>query len=270
MKAIADEIVAAGGRAEAAVVDATNPDAVNNFVDAIVHKAGTLDLSYCAIDFQVVQNVPLVQLSVEDFVRPVSIAMQSHFLTATAAGKIMLKQHSGVILSVTATPGGIGYPYTAGFAPACAAIESFSRNLAAELGAYGVRVVNLRSGGSPDSKVFREAIELNPKNMEFVLRGMENDTMLKRLPLLEDVATTALFLASDLAKSITGVTVDVTEMASAPPITNSPGRQDSTSGAPRVLFLTGLTAAAIYPCWKLTAPFIARAGRWRAQTVPGA
>jgi 3-oxoacyl-[acyl-carrier protein] reductase len=58
--------------------------------------------------------------------------------------------------------------------------------------------------------VFREAIELNPKNMEFVLRGMENDTMLKRLPLLEDVANTALFLASDLAKSITGVTVDVT------------------------------------------------------------
>jgi 3-oxoacyl-[acyl-carrier protein] reductase len=138
LKAIADEIVAAGGRAEAAVVDATNPDAVNNFVDAIVHKAGTLDLSYCAIDFQVVQNIPLVQLGVEDFVRPVSIAMQSHFLTATAAGRIMLKQHSGVILSITATPGGIGYPYTAGFAPACAAIESFSRNLAAELGPYGV------------------------------------------------------------------------------------------------------------------------------------
>jgi 3-oxoacyl-[acyl-carrier protein] reductase len=210
VKAVADEIVDSGGRAEAAVVDAANPDAVNDFVDAILHKAGTLDLSYCAIDFQVVQNVPLVQLSVEDFVRPVSIAMQSHFLTATAAGKIMLKRHSGVILSVTATPGGIGYPYTAGFAPACAAIEGFSRNLAAELGAYGVRVVNIRSGGSPDSKVFREAIELNPGNMEVVLRGMENDTMLKRLPLMKDIANTALFLASDLAKGITGVTVDVT------------------------------------------------------------
>src|SRR5579862_492510 len=33
LKAIVDEIVAAGGRAEAAVVDATNPDAVNTFVD---------------------------------------------------------------------------------------------------------------------------------------------------------------------------------------------------------------------------------------------
>ena len=45
-------------------------------------------------------------------------------------------------------------------------------------------------------------------------------------------------------------------MASAPPITNSPARQDSTSGTLRVLFLTGLTLAAIYLCWKITAPFI--------------
>jgi predicted PurR-regulated permease PerM len=45
-------------------------------------------------------------------------------------------------------------------------------------------------------------------------------------------------------------------MASAPPLTDSPARQDSTSGALRVLFLTALTAAAIYLCWKLAAPFI--------------
>lgn len=210
VKRVADEIIAAGGTAEAAVVDATNPDAVNQFIDGIVQKAGTLDLSYCAIDFQVVQNIPLIQLTLKEFVRPVFIAMQSHFSTATAAGKIMLKQRSGVILSVTATPGGIGYPYTAGFAPACAAIEAFSRNLAAELGASGVRVVNIRSAGSPDSTVFRQAVEQNPQGMESVLRGMENDTMLKRLPLMEDIANTALFLASDHAKSITGVTVDVT------------------------------------------------------------
>ena len=210
VKAMADEIVDSGGSAEAAVVDAMNEGEVNTFVDSIVRKGGTLDLSYCAIDFQVVQNIPLVQLDVEDFVRPVSIAMRSHFLTATAAGKIMMKQRSGVILSLTATPGGIGYPFTAGFAPACAALESFSRNLAAELGTYGVRVVNIRSGGSPDSQVFKKAIERNPEDMEVLLRGMENDTMLKRLPFMDEIANTAVFLASDFAKSITGVTIDVT------------------------------------------------------------
>src|SRR5271165_2252803 len=210
VKAVADEIVDSGGRAKAVVVNATNESEVNTLVNFIIGKGGTLDLSMCAIDYQVVQNIPLVQLSVEDFVRPVSIAMQSHFLTATAAGKIMMKQRSGVILSLTATPGGIGYPFTAGFAPACSAIESFSRNLAMELGTYGVRVLNIRSGGSPDSQIFKQAIERNPKEMEVILRGMENDTMLKQLPLMEEIANTAVFLASDSAKSITGVTIDVT------------------------------------------------------------
>ena len=210
VKEVADQIVGSGGRAEAAVVDAINESEVNAFVDSVICKGGTLDLSFCAVDYQVVQNVPLVGLGVEDFVRPVSIAMRSHFLTATAAGKIMMKQRSGVILSLTATPGGIGYPFTAGFAPACSAIESFSRNLASELGTYGVRVVNIRSGGSPDSQVFKQAIERNPKEMEVILRGMENDTMLKQLPLMEEIANTAVFLASNCAKSITGVTIDVT------------------------------------------------------------
>lgn len=105
VKEVADEIVDSGGRADTSLVDATNESEVNAFVDSMIRKGGTLDLSFCAVDYQVVQNTPLVRLRVEDFVRPVSIAMRSHFLTATAAGKIMMKQRSGVILSLTATPG---------------------------------------------------------------------------------------------------------------------------------------------------------------------
>jgi NAD(P)-dependent dehydrogenase (short-subunit alcohol dehydrogenase family) len=149
-------------------------------------------------------------MNVDDFVRPVTIAMNTHFLTSSEAGKVMKKQRSGTILSLTATPGGIGYPYTGGFAPACAAIESLSRNLASELGVYGVRVVNIRSGGSPDSNVFKQAIDSSPEVMEPILRTMQNDTMLKRLPLMADIANVAAFLASDLANNITGVTIDVT------------------------------------------------------------
>jgi len=210
VKQVADEIVAAGGRAEAATVDATDGTAVDSLTERIARTAGTLDLSVNVIDYQVVQNIPLVTMNVEDFIRPVTIAMRSHFLTATAAAKVMMKQRSGVILSLTATPGGIGYPFTAGFAPACSAVECLSRNLASELGPYGVRVVNIRSAGSPDSQVFKQARERDPEAMETLVRGMEDDTMLKRLPLMDDVANTAVFLASDLARSITGVTVDVT------------------------------------------------------------
>lgn len=207
---IADEIKASGGKAEAAEVDALNEAAVNNHINEVVSKTGTIDITFNLIGLEVVQNIPLVAMSVEDFTRPVNIAMRTHFLTATAAGKVMMNQKSGVILTLTATPGGIGYPFTAGFAPACAAMESFSRNLAGELGAYGVRVVNIRSGGSPDSKVFKEAIEGHPEEMKPILEKMENDTMLKKLPLMEDITNTAVFLASSMAGKITGVTIDVT------------------------------------------------------------
>lgn len=78
------------------------------------------------------------------------------------------------------------------------------------LGVYGIRVVNIRSGGSPDSKVFKEAIDSNPKGMKLVLKGMEANTMLKKLPLMADIANVAVFLASDMAGKITGVTIDVT------------------------------------------------------------
>jgi 3-oxoacyl-[acyl-carrier protein] reductase len=206
----ADEILDSGGRVEVNEVDALDEAAINSHINTIVREVGTVDISFNAIDYQVVQNMPLVEMKIEDFVRPVNIAMRTQFLTMTAAAKIMIEQRSGVILSLTATPGGIGYPFTGGFAPACAAIESFSRNLASELGVYGIRVVNIRSGGSLDSKVFKEAIENNPADVEPIIRKMEDDSMLKKLPSMADIANVAVFLSSEMAGTITGVTIDVT------------------------------------------------------------
>src|SRR6185312_14339326 len=158
----------------------------------------------------VVQGAPLTEISVTDFITPIHMAIQSRFITAVAAIKKMKKQKSGVILNLTATPGGIGYPYTGGFAPTCAAIESLSRNLAAEFGIYGIRSVNIRSSGSPDSKVFKDAIESRPDVMEKILSTMKGDTMLKKLAMMEDITNTAVFLVSDMAATITGVTIDMT------------------------------------------------------------
>ena len=206
----ADEIIASGGSAEVDTVDALNEDAIKRHLDKVVKKAGRIDISYNAIGIPVKQNIPLVDLSVDDYVNPITMTMQTQFLTATAAGRVMIKQRSGVILTLTATPGGIGYPYTGGFAPACTALENLTKSLASELGVYGIRVVNIRSGGSPDSRIFKEAIESHPVEMQKALRGMKADTMLKALPLMNDIANTAVFLSSDLAGKITGVTIDLT------------------------------------------------------------
>jgi len=210
VKQLADELIALGGNAEAAEVDAMDEKAIHDHLDKVVAQAGTVDISFNLIDLQVIQGMPLTDMAMADFIRPVTIAMQSHFLTATAAARVMMKQGTGVILSLTATPGAVAYPGVAGFGPACSAIECFYKNLAAEAGAYGVRAVNIRSAGSPDSAVFKNAIASNPGEMEHVIHQMEADTMLKSLPLMADIANTAVFLASDMAGKITGVTIDVT------------------------------------------------------------
>jgi 3-oxoacyl-[acyl-carrier protein] reductase len=210
LQKVADTITMAGGKVEVGVVDALNKNAVHEYIEKITQNGTTIDISFCAIDFQSVQDIALTDMSVEDYMRPVTIALQSQFLTSTAAARRMMQQKSGVILSLTATPGGIGYPYTGGFASACVAMETFVTNLASEVGAYGVRAVNIRSAGSPDSQVFRQAIEAVPQEMGDVLQSMKNDTMLKKLPLMADIANVAVFLSSDSANMITGVTIDVT------------------------------------------------------------
>ena len=207
---VAREIQASGGKAEVDEVDALAQQAVNEHAARVVKNAGTLDISFNLINIQDKQDTPLVDMEVEDFVRPVRIAMLTQFLTGTAAARIMAKQKSGVILSLTATPGGIGYPGVGGFGPACCAIEAFSRNLASELGPQGVRVVNLRSAGSPDSRPFREALEQGGPRVKEFLEKIKADTMLKKMPTMIDIANAALFLASDLANKITGITLDIT------------------------------------------------------------
>jgi 3-oxoacyl-[acyl-carrier protein] reductase len=207
---LADDIITAGGQAEAAKVDALDEKAVNDHLQQVVAKAGTIDISYNAIDIQPLQDIDLVDMKLEDFVRPVNIGMTTHFITATAAGRIMIKQRSGVILTLTATPGGVAYPRVGGFGPACCAIEGFSRHLASELGPHGVRVVNMRSGGSPDSRVFKEAMEKIGEPAIAVIKKLADDTMLKHLPLMNEIAQVAVFLSSDMAAKITGTTIDIT------------------------------------------------------------
>jgi 3-oxoacyl-[acyl-carrier protein] reductase len=207
---VADEILKSGGQAETDIVDAFDEKAISHHLNKVVSRVGKIDISFNAVGVDVMQGIPLVDLPEDDFIRPITRTMQTRFLTAKIAGKAMMKQGSGVILFLTATPGGIGYPYTGGFAPACGAVESFSRNLASELGVYGVRVVNMRSGGSPDSRVFKEAIDSNPELMKTVIQKMEDDTMLKKLPMMSDIGNLAIFLCSDMAGSITGVSVDIT------------------------------------------------------------
>ncbi|MEO8405663.1 MAG: SDR family oxidoreductase [Chitinophagaceae bacterium] len=210
LEKVAKEIIAAGGKAETAVVDAMNEKAVNDHMNGIIKQVGSIDISFNLVGLYDVHGVPLIDLALEDFTRPLTIAMQSHFITSTAAARQMIRKKSGVILCLTATPGGSAYPLTGGFGPSCKAMEGFYGNLASEIGPEGVRVVTIRSGGSPDSAVFIESMSKEGTLSKMDFDSVVNGTMLKRLPLMADIANIAVFLASDHASAITGTAINAT------------------------------------------------------------
>ncbi len=87
---VAADIRAAGGNAETAAFDALDEQAVDDFADGVAKRVGRIDLSMNVIGYGDVQK-PLMEISVEDFVRPIHNAMRTQFLTTRAAARHMIK-----------------------------------------------------------------------------------------------------------------------------------------------------------------------------------
>jgi NAD(P)-dependent dehydrogenase (short-subunit alcohol dehydrogenase family) len=201
LDAVADAIRSAGGRAETAHVDALDEGAVDAHADAVVATHGSLDISMCLISQQDVQGTPLVEMAVDDFMRPVDVTTRSMFITARAAARHMIRQRSGVILAF----GGYGdpWPNLGGLQVAFQAAEALRRALSVELGPHGIRVVTLQTNGIPESITdpgFRSRIE----------SGIVDNTMLGRAATFEDVGNAAAFVASDWARTVTASKINIT------------------------------------------------------------
>jgi NAD(P)-dependent dehydrogenase (short-subunit alcohol dehydrogenase family) len=214
LDAVANEVVAAGGVADAAQVDALDDKAVQEHLDTVVESAGAVDISFNAIGpGSPPERLPLSELAGDAFVRPIAFYTSSNFITATAAARHMSGQGSGVIVTLTAVPGRTPANLIGGQAPAWAAVEAFSRSLALEVGPAGIRVVCLRSHAIPETPLIEEnfatagaAAGVTPA--EFQAR-LEQGTLLKRLPTLAEVAHTAAFVASDRAGAMTATVVNL-------------------------------------------------------------
>lgn len=205
LDAVAADIRSSGGRVEVAIVDALDEQAVDDYIDGIVRQAGRLDVSFNLIGYGDVQQ-PLMEISVDDFLQPIRIAMRSHFLTVRAAARHMIEGGDGVIL----TFGGSGpqtLPGLGGFKIALDAIEGLRRQWAMELGEHGIRVVTLKTGGIPES------IPENVPGRDEIVESLREPTLLKRTATLEDVGNVAAFVASDKARTITSTEVNISSGA---------------------------------------------------------
>jgi 3-oxoacyl-[acyl-carrier protein] reductase len=213
---VAQELSGAAGAVETAQVDALDERAVDEHADAVAEKAGGIDVSFNAISHGDVQGVPLIDMSFEDFARPIQIAMRTQFLTTRAAARHMTRQGSGVIMAITATTARLAVPEVGGTGVTFDAIESQCRQWACELGRHGVRVVWVQTTGLPEALADIEVFpdygtgSGNGMTRTELIAWLRRQTQLNRLTSLAEVGNVAAFMASDHAGAMTATAANIT------------------------------------------------------------
>lgn len=203
---VAFQIINAGGHAHAAVVDALDDTAVDEYLDQV----GRIDIEFNATGPRISEyatGLPATEVPVEQFLAAQTI-LTSQFITARCAARRMREQGSGVIIFLTGSPAKPHSPGTSGLGAAFAGIENLTRTMAIELGANGIRVVCLRTAANPDSRTIQDIaaaiVQGTNTSKDEALASFADRTMLKVSPHTADTANGAVLLASELARMMTG------------------------------------------------------------------
>jgi NAD(P)-dependent dehydrogenase (short-subunit alcohol dehydrogenase family) len=89
-----------GSEAHIAALDALDECAVDGFADDVAARAGGIDVCFNLISHGDVQGIPMVEMELEDFMRPIDTAVRSIFITARAAARHMIPKRNGAIPDV--------------------------------------------------------------------------------------------------------------------------------------------------------------------------
>lgn len=157
-------------------------------IDVIVNNAGADG------------SAPIAELALEEWRRVLDLDLTSYYLV-TQAFLPLLPEGGGSVINLGASAGLRGRPDAPHYTAAKAAVIGLTRSLAKELGRRGIRVNNLAPGVIETER----GTGLPERALQHILGA----TALGRLGTPEDVAGVALFLASDAARYVTGVTLNV-------------------------------------------------------------
>lgn len=155
---------------------------------------------------------PVESLSLVDWQRCIEVNLQSIFLCCKYAIPMMKQASAGSIISLSSTAGWHGYPLRTPYAAAKWGVIGLTKSLAMELGPHGIRVNAICPGSVNGARM--EAViaeEAREKNMtedevrQIYTRGVSLRSFIEP----EDIADTAMFLASENASKITGQYISV-------------------------------------------------------------
>jgi NAD(P)-dependent dehydrogenase (short-subunit alcohol dehydrogenase family) len=217
LEAVAKQITASGGEARTAVIDALDDASVNQYIDGIVKQAGKIDIILDAagpLAKAYGNGKNAVDLPIDEFMLPLATMVKSRFITARAAARHMIKQHSGVIIFVTGSPARAHVPGVTAIGAAFGAIETLTENLAFEVGPFGVRVVCLRTFANTDSRSIQDTMDFQASQLnitkEQAMAQIAQSNFLKVPATIRDTANAAVWIASDRARMLTATVVNAT------------------------------------------------------------
>jgi 3-oxoacyl-[acyl-carrier protein] reductase len=199
-RAVAAEIVAAGGTAEAVRVDVSDPAGARAMIEAAREKFGRVDI--LVNNAGIGSNQPVLELSLEEWERNLRVNLTGTFLCAQAAGRVMVAQGAGRIVNVASISGQRGGVGRAAYGAAKAGVILLTKVMAVELGARGV-LVNAIAPGPIDTEQSRGT------HTPATRRAYLDRIPTKRYGEAEEIASGVLFLASADATWVNGHVLNV-------------------------------------------------------------
>jgi NAD(P)-dependent dehydrogenase (short-subunit alcohol dehydrogenase family) len=205
-----DMIAAKGGTAAAFRADVTKADELAAMVADAMSRWSKIDILHNNVGVSLSGgDAELLAISEEAFDRCVAINLKSCVLAAKQVIPIMRRQKSGAIINISSMAAITTYPYVA-YKATKSAMIAFTEQLAYQNAEYGIRA-NVILPGLMDTPmaVDTRAREFGKSRAEVAAERDSKVPLRRKMGTAWDVANAALFLASDEANFITGVTLPV-------------------------------------------------------------
>lgn len=196
---VVTEIEGLGGQALAFQADVTKPDEVAAMFAKTVETWDRLDI--LVNNAGITRDQLIVRMKDEDFERVLQVNLFGAFYCSREAAKIMIRQRSGRIVSLSSVNGVAGSPGQANYSASKAGIIGLTKSLAKELGGRNITVNAVAPG-------FIQT-DMTAVLSDKVKEGILSLIPLQRLGEAEDVANLIAFLVSDDSRYITGQVIHV-------------------------------------------------------------
>ena len=208
---VAEEIARTGGQARALSADCTDDRQVNFVVDETLKRWGRIDILINSAGLRG-PLVPVQEISQPQWNAVLAVNLTAVFLCCRAVLKVMIRQKSGSIVSISGTAGKEGMALRGALCAAKWGLLGLTQTIAKEAGPHGVRANVICPGGmdEPDLRVMY-AERAKGLGMEFsaLEKSVLELTPLRKYAQHNEVAQAALFLASSDSSHTTGEALNV-------------------------------------------------------------